>query len=65
MVLVREAEQADVAEITAVHAASVRGQPADHYDDEQVASWSDSAEDDFSLPGGGVQVVVAETVGSG
>ena len=65
MVLVREAEPIDVAAIAAVHAASVRGLAAAHYDGEQIASWSDSSADDFSLPDDGGQVVVAEATGSG
>ena len=64
MVLVREAEPGDVQAIATVHAASVRGLAASHYDGEQIASWSDSSADDFSLPDEGVQVVVAETAGS-
>ena len=65
MVLVREAEPSDVAAIATVHAASVRGLAASHYDDDQIASWSDSSADDFSLPDDGGRVVVAETAGSG
>ena len=65
MVLVRDAEPSDVTVIASVHAASVRGLAADDYDDEQIASWSDSSADDFSLPEEAVQVVVAETTRSG
>jgi len=65
MVLVREAEPSDVQAIAAVHAASVRGLAAAHYDDERIASWSDSSADDFSIPDDGAQVVVAEAPGSG
>lgn len=65
MVHVRGAEPSDVAAIAAVHAASVRGLAAAHYDDDQIASWSDSSADDFSLPEAGGRVVVAETDDSG
>ena len=65
MVLVREAEPSDVPAIATVHAASVRGLAAARYDHDQIASWSDSTEDDFSLPDDGGRVVAAETAGSG
>jgi len=61
MVTIRDAEPGDEVVIADVHAASVRGLAVDDYDDRQVASWSDSEPEDFSLPADGeVPVVVAE-----
>ena len=64
MVTIRDAEPGDEVAIADVHAASVRGLAVDDYDDEQIASWSDSEPDDFSLPAEGVCVVVAAEVGA-
>jgi putative acetyltransferase len=63
MPTVREATPEDVPAIRRVHAASVRGLAAGHYDDRQIDAWSDVDEGDYALPAEGSRVVVAEATG--
>ena len=63
MATVREATAEDAEAIRRVHAASIRGLAASHYDADQIESWSDVDEDDYSLPAEGFHVVVAEAAG--
>lgn len=65
MPTVREASPDDVAAIRAVHAASIQGLAASHYDADQIESWSDVDADDYALPAEGFHVVVAEEDGVG
>lgn len=60
MATVREARPADVPAIRDVHAASIRGLAASHYDAGQIESWSDLEEADYAIPADGSHVVVAE-----